>query len=124
MSSGPGCVPTACVTVVVFPLSGPPFPHLHNEELHSAQTEGKMGPEHRHFWAHGPGKGMRRQQRWWMLLAGNSTGHDGSWKSPVPASSAASEARHDYLTKFKLMRPRSLFRASENAFAFLIRGHL
>lgn len=33
-------------------------------------------------------------------------------------------ARHGHTAKFKSVRPRSLSRASENAFAFLIKGHL
>lgn len=39
----------------------------------------------------------------------------------LPASSAV---RRVHLTKFKPMRPRNLSRASENASAFLIKGHL
>lgn len=63
MSSGLGCAPTACVTAGVLPLPVPSFPHLHNEELYLTQAEGKMGAEHRHFWARDPGKVMTREQR-------------------------------------------------------------
>lgn len=70
------------------------------------------------------GQVVRGGERQWTLLAGKYKWHCGGWKTQVPTPPASPAARHRHLTRFKLMRPRSLWKTSENAFVFLIKGHV